>query len=118
MNGNTMDLESIHAVKMELNKWLGTKEEMWHQRSQNSWLKARDKNTTFFHTKALNQYQRNTINRILDSNNVWQEDADQIGQTFVDYFEQLFSTLRPRVEPELIDVVHSKVTDRMNSTLT
>ena len=30
MNGNTMDLESIHAVKMELNKWLGTEEEMWH----------------------------------------------------------------------------------------
>ena len=72
-----MDLESIHAVKMELNKWLGIEEVMWQQRSRNSWLNAGDKNTTFFHTKASNQYQRNTISRILDSNNVWQEDADQ-----------------------------------------
>ena len=118
MKGNTMDLESNHAVKMELNRWLGIEEKTWHQRSQNSWLKAGDKNTTFFHTKVSKWYQRNTISRILDSNNVCQEDADQISQTFVDYFEQLFSTSRPRVEPELIDAVHSKVTDRMNSTFT
>ena len=38
--------------------------------------------------------------------------------TFVDYFEQLFSSSWPRVEPELIDAVHSKVIDRMNSILT
>ena len=51
-----MDLESIHAMKMELNRWLGIEEEMWHQRSRNSWLKAGDKNTTFFHAKALNRF--------------------------------------------------------------
>ena len=111
MNGIAMDLESIHAMKMELNRWLDIKEEMWHQRSCNNWLKVGDKNTTFFHTKASNRFRRNTISRVLDSNNVWQEDADQIGQTFVDYFEQLFFSSRPRVESELIDAVHSKVID-------
>ena len=118
MNGIAMDLESIHAMKMELNRWLDIEKEMWHQRSCNNWLKVGDRNTTFFHTKATNRFQRNTISRVLDSNNVWQEDVDQIGQTFVDYFEQLFSSSWPRVEPELIDVVHSKVTDRMNPILT
>ena len=34
------------------------------------------------------------------------------------YFEELFSTSRPKVEQEMIDAVHSKVTERMNSTLT
>lgn len=54
IKGNVTDLELIHAMKMELNKWLGIEEEMWHQRSHNNWLKAEDKNTTFFHTKASN----------------------------------------------------------------
>ena len=99
MNGIATNLESIHAMKMELNRWLGIEEEMWHQRGRNSWLKVGDKNTTFFHTKALNRYQRNTISRVLDSNNVWQEDADQIG-LFVDYFEQLFSSSRPRARAD------------------
>ena len=34
------------------------------------------------------------------------------------YFEELFSTSRPKVEQETIDAVHSKATERMNSTLT
>ena len=67
MKGNRTDLEEIYATKLELNRWLGIEEEMWHQRSKNNWLKAGDRNTTFFHTKATNWYQRNTINKILDA---------------------------------------------------
>uniref|UniRef100_A0A7N2KPR4 Uncharacterized protein n=1 Tax=Quercus lobata TaxID=97700 RepID=A0A7N2KPR4_QUELO len=118
MKATSTDLEAIHATKMELNRWLGIEEKMWQQRSRNNWLKAGDKNTTFFHTKASNQYQRNTISRIMDANNKWLEDVDQIGQAFVGYFEELFSTSRPKVEQEMIDAIHSKVTERMNSTLT
>ena len=92
MKGNVIDLESLHAMKLELNKWLGIEEEMWHQRSWNNWLRAGDKNTTFFHTKASNRYQKNTISRILDSNNVWYKEADQIGQIFINYFEHLFTS--------------------------
>ena len=54
----------------------------------------------------------------MDANNRWLEDVDQIGQTFVSYFEALFTVSRPKVEQEMIDVVHSKVTERMNTTLT
>ena len=117
MKATSTDLEAIHATKMELNRWLGIEEKMWQQRSRNNWLKAGDKNITFFHTKASNRYQRNTISRIMDANNKWLEDVDQIGQAFVGYFEELFSTSRPKVEQEMIDAIHSKVTERMNSTL-
>ena len=112
------DLEETHNIKKELNKWLGIEEEMWHQRSCNNWLKAGDKNTSFFHTKASNRHQRNTINRIMDDSNVWHDDMEQVGQIFVDYFDHLFTTSRPRVVGELIDAVHAKVTDRMNFSLT
>ena len=56
IKANGTDLEAIHAMKVELNRWLGIEEKMWHQRSRNNWLRAGDKNTTFFHTKALNWY--------------------------------------------------------------
>ena len=76
---------------------------------------AGDRNTTFFHTKASNQYQRNAISRIMDANNGWIEVGDQIGQTFVRYFEELFTTSRSKVEQEMIDAVHPKVTKRIYS---
>ena len=100
-----MDLGEIHAAKLELNRWLRIEEKMWHQRSRNNWLKAGDKNTTFFQTKATNPHQRNNISKILDETNRWLEDADQIGQTFVHYFEELFTTSRPTVEQEMLDAV-------------
>lgn len=76
-------LDDIHETRLELNKALIIEKDMWLQRSRNNWLKARDKNTTFFHTKASNRLQHNTISRLMDSNNVWIEDEDQIGRVFV-----------------------------------
>lgn len=54
----------------------------------------------------------------MDANSLWHDDVDQIGRIFVGYFEQLFTTSQPMVEREMIHEVHSKVTERMNSTLT
>ncbi|XP_050281196.1 uncharacterized protein LOC126722089 [Quercus robur] len=110
-------LNDIHEVRLELNKALAIEEDMWLQRSRNSWLKAGDKNTTFFHTKASNRMQRNTIARVLDSNNVWIEDEEQIGHEFVQYFAGLFTSSNPRIEGELIDAIQPKVLDRMNASL-
>ena len=42
----------------------------------------------------------------MDANNGWIEVGDQIGQTFVRYFEELFTTSRSKVEQEMIDAVH------------
>ena len=76
MKSDPTILETVHATKKELNRWLSFEEEMWHQRSRNNWLKARDRNNSLFHTKASNQLRRNTINRIMGANNVWYEDME------------------------------------------
>lgn len=80
-------------------------------------MKVGDKNTTFFHTKASNRLQRNTISRLLDSNNVWIEDEKQIGRVFIQYFGDLFTSSEPRIEEELIDAIQPKVLDKMNALL-
>ena len=116
MRGGESTLKYIHTMKKELNKWLYVEEDMWHQWSRNNWLSTGDKNTTFFHTNASNRLQRNAINRVLDSDNTWQEDEEQIYRTFLDNYKQLFTSSRPIVE-ELLKAIHKKVTDRMNASL-
>ena len=54
-------MEEVQEMKLELNKMLLIEEDMWNQWSRNCWLKASDKNTSFFHTKAFNRHQCNTI---------------------------------------------------------
>ena len=96
-------MEEIHATKLELNWLMVVEEDMWHQRSINCWLRSGDHNTSFFHAKA--------------SNDAWQEDEEMIGGIFVEYFEQLFTSSQPNVSAKLIDAIHTKVTDKMNSRL-
>ena len=90
---------------------------MWHQRSRNCWLKLGDRNTSFFHTKGSNRNQRNMISKIMDSNGAWQDEERRIGSIFVEYFEKLFTLLQLVVSNEMLDALHTKVTDRMNSML-
>ncbi|XP_023871998.2 uncharacterized protein LOC111984613 [Quercus suber] len=115
--GSPLILEEIHCTRCELNKLLEAEELMWHQRSRISWLKSGDKNTSFFHTKASSRLQRNTIDRIQDSNGEWQEDGEVIGKIFVEYFDSLFTTSNPAVSDELLTAVQCKVTGQMNSLL-
>ena len=81
------------------------------------WLKSGDRNTSFFHEKASKRHQRNTITRPLDSNGNWQDEEDVMGQIFVDYFQELFTSSYPTVSDELLETIHPKLTNRMNEVL-
>ena len=60
----------IKEVREALNVWLDAESTMWRQRSRNFWLTDGDRNKRFFHTKATNWKQRNTIHGICDSNGI------------------------------------------------
>ena len=49
---NVENVETIKRVKEEINTQLYNDELHWRQRSRSIWLKARDKNTKFFHQRA------------------------------------------------------------------
>lgn len=117
MKSSSNVMEEFQELKLELNKMLLVEEDMWQQRSRNCRLKSRDRNTSFFHTKASNRHLRNIITKIKDSNNVWLEDVEMMGRTFVEYFAQLFKSSQTEVNAELIEAIQVKVTDRMNTLL-
>ena len=116
--GSSATLGEIDCTRSEINKLLDAEEVMWRQRSRISWLKHRDKNTSFFHTKALSRYHRNTIQGVLDESGCWQNEEEGIGNTFEEYYANLFLTSHLEVSEELLHSIHRKVSDPMNAILT
>ena len=115
--GGGANIEEIHATKVELNKLFTADEEMWKKQSRNCWLKSRDSNTSFFHEKASKRHQWNTITRLLDSNGNWQDEEVIMAHIFIEYFQELFTSSCLIVSEELLEVIHPKVTNRMNEVL-
>ena len=90
---------------------------MWKQRSRLNWFKEGDRNTRFFHAKALARYQKNVIEGIYDEASVWQDDESVVEMIFKDYYLELFVSSNPNEFTNLLEAVQPKVTESMNSSL-
>lgn len=117
-NRSPMAMEELQNTRDELNKLLDLEETMWQQRSCINQLKSRDKNTSFFHTKASSRFQRNTILRVMDETRVWRGEDEESGRTFVSYFKKRFSSSKLEVNEKLINVIHGKDLEQSNFLLT
>ena len=67
----------------------------WRQRSRVEWLKEGDKNTKFFHSKASTRKKQNRIWGVMNKQNRWVEDGEEVVKQFCDYFTELFTTSSP-----------------------
>lgn len=91
---------------------------IWHQRSRNLWIIDGDHNTAFYHQKASNQKDKNSIIGICDSLGQWQED-DHVTETIIlEYFENIFRSNGLVDILQLVDAVQPMITEEINSSLT
>lgn len=98
------NIEQLRALEGEHRALLILEESLWKQRSRMNWLSEGDKNTAFFHRAASGRRRRNSIDRIKDSNDQWEEDPGRMEDIFLSYFENIFTT---ELQNDVDDVISS-----------
>ena len=114
---NVENVETIKRVKEEINTKLYNDELHWRQRSRSIWLKARDKNTKFFHQRASQRRRKNHISGVLDNDWVWWEFDVGIATVAEKHFQDLFTTTNPSNMDSVLNAVDRMVTPNMNHML-
>ena len=74
-----------------MDEMLYRKEMMWLQRSRISWLREGDRNTKFFHQKAIWRSRKNRIKRLKAENGQWCDDPSAMTSMAKDFFQALYS---------------------------
>ena len=91
---------------------------MWSLQARVNWLKVEDKNTRFFHSKASQRRRRNYIKRVFDLLGQWTTQPNQVVNTAINIYQQLFTTSNPKNLKAVLAKIPQLVTIDMNATLT
>ena len=81
------------------------------------WLAVGDRNTKFFHAQAHQHRQTNSIKGLLNENNKWCTDENEVEAIAINYFAGLFRTNHPGDLMKVISAVNSIVTLKANQNL-
>ncbi|KAI9128619.1 hypothetical protein K1719_000102 [Acacia pycnantha] len=88
-----VDLEA--SLREELEDVCFQEELLWLQKSSSDWVCLGDRNTGYYHLKALMRKNRNCITRLKFSDGTWLEDEDQLSSFARQFFLDLYSLEDP-----------------------
>ena len=111
------EVNGLLSAKRELDSLMNAKEIYWAQRARTLWLEHGDKNTSFFHARATSRRRKNQIVGLFDDQNTWHTNSNDIMTTAVTYFQTLFSSSSPIIDPSILNNIPTVVTDSMNNEL-
>lgn len=78
-------------LRAEYETILHQEEVLWKQRSKDDWIKLGDRNTAYFHSKAVIKGRKSRIDRLRLSNEEWCSDQDLLKQHVTEFYKSLFS---------------------------
>jgi hypothetical protein len=114
---NKADQREIRRATDHMNELLYKEEMLWVQRSHITWLKEGDRNTKFFHQKAVWRARKNKIKKLKDDDGVWNEAPSDMERMATSYFKELFTRDPSLNSDALVDLIQEKVTLEMNLDL-
>ncbi|KAL4364167.1 hypothetical protein GQ457_04G022410 [Hibiscus cannabinus] len=82
---------SFDARDMINNGLLDQEELIWRQKSRSEWITHGDRNTTYFHRRAINRRQKSRIRALKLNNGEWITDDSTLKLEAVHFFSHLFS---------------------------
>ncbi|KAK8703779.1 hypothetical protein V6N13_047425 [Hibiscus sabdariffa] len=92
---NAHNLES--DLLLELEELLHYEKLLWRQKSCSGWIQLGDRNTSYFHKKAMIRKVRNRITSLKISDGSWCDDEEILKDEAVAYYKSLFSLDQPAV---------------------
>jgi hypothetical protein len=107
----------VGLLKRELHSLLAKEEQLWRQRSRAKWLKARDRNTHYFHCRATQRQRRNHVYWLKNPDGLWTTNYAQVPALFIDYYNSLFQTENPNQIEQVVEHIMPVVMDGMNEEL-
>jgi hypothetical protein len=108
---------AISVLKSEINTILEHMDLKWKQRAKQSWYRAGDRNTPFYHAWASHRRKVNRIAKIQDEDGREWKKQPEIGAAFSRFFQQLFSAGGIGDMSSCVDGLEHRVTDAMNANL-
>ncbi|XP_020208919.1 uncharacterized protein LOC109793859 [Cajanus cajan] len=78
----------------ELDQILSQEEILWYQKSRCKWLKFGDRNTSYFHGTTIVRRRKSKINKLMDDNNNWITQTDDLENMVTSFYKALFSKAR------------------------
>ncbi|XP_073351694.1 uncharacterized protein [Aegilops tauschii subsp. strangulata] len=111
------DHRTIREATDRMNELLYREEMLWMQRSRIDWLREGDRNTKFFHRRAVWRARKNRIKSLMDEAGVVQKDSTTMVEMVTNYFSTLFTSDTSLCADPIIDLIHARVTDIMNEGL-
>ena len=91
---------------------------MWQQRSHVHWMVFGDRNSKYFHDRASQQFRRNNICELRNSEGQLVSGEENISAMVIDYYSRLFTSSGPAGIEEVVQLIRPVVTPEMNDNLT
>ncbi|KAK7260044.1 hypothetical protein RIF29_25766 [Crotalaria pallida] len=92
-------LENLqHILWKEYEQVIIDEEVLWFQKSRCKWIALGDRNTKYFHDTTLVRRRKNKIMSLLDDNDTWVTDRNQLECMARNYFQSLYADHTPYVE--------------------
>lgn len=110
-------LEQERLALAELNEIWIRERLLWKAKARVNWLTEGDANTHFFHTSTITHHMYNHIHSILDDHEVRVFDPDLIGDVFVKFYTNLFSSAAYSFPLDFQGLIRPSITPARNAEL-
>ena len=104
-------------MKLDLENLLVKEETLWRSKSKETWLTCKHLNTKFFHTSTLIRRRSNAMKFLKLDLGVWVSSRAEIGGNFSTHFTNIFSSSKPAIEDEMLDLFSPFITREKNIIL-
>ncbi|KAK8704106.1 hypothetical protein V6N13_047739 [Hibiscus sabdariffa] len=88
-----LELELLQELEIVLDQ----EEELWKLKYLIDWVKFGDKNTSYFHSKAITKCCRRMIHSLKLANGTWCDDANTLQEAATNFFEHLSADNGPLI---------------------